>query len=64
LLSSEAGQGETAKMKVSRNSVGRFLADAVQSPAFVGKVVALSGALAPTAAPAIGVRAQAPEARY
>jgi uncharacterized protein YbjT (DUF2867 family) len=36
-------EGETAKMKVSRNSVGRFLASAVQGPAFVRKSVSLSG---------------------
>jgi uncharacterized protein YbjT (DUF2867 family) len=36
--------GDTAKMKVSRKSVGRFLAHAVNSPAFVQKSVALSGA--------------------
>lgn len=39
-------KGETAKMKVSRNSVARFLADAVASPTFVRKTVALSGAVA------------------
>ncbi len=42
--------GETAKMKISRNSVGRFLAAAVESQTFVGKSVALSSALAPSAA--------------
>jgi hypothetical protein len=36
-------EGETAKMKVSRKSVGRFLASAVQGPAFVRKSVSLSG---------------------
>jgi nucleoside-diphosphate-sugar epimerase len=35
--------GETARMKVSRKSVGRFLARAVVDPAFVRKSVALSG---------------------
>jgi uncharacterized protein YbjT (DUF2867 family) len=43
-------EGETALMKVSRNSVGRFLAGAVQGPAFVRKSVALSGQPAPRAA--------------
>jgi uncharacterized protein YbjT (DUF2867 family) len=38
-------EGAVAAMKVSRSSVGRFLAAAVQSPAFVGKSVALSGRL-------------------
>jgi hypothetical protein len=37
-------EGETALMKVSRNSVGKFLAQAAESMAFVGKTVALSGA--------------------
>jgi uncharacterized protein YbjT (DUF2867 family) len=36
--------GETKKLKVSRGSVGRFLADAVASPAFVRKTVSVSGA--------------------
>jgi uncharacterized protein YbjT (DUF2867 family) len=36
-------EGETGKMKVSRNSVGRFLASAVQEPALVRKTVSLSG---------------------
>jgi uncharacterized protein YbjT (DUF2867 family) len=36
-------EGETARMKVSRNSVGRFLAGAVQGPDFVRKSVSLSG---------------------
>jgi nucleoside-diphosphate-sugar epimerase len=40
-------EGQTAKTKVSRNSVGRFLAHAVQAPTFVRKSVALSGVLAP-----------------
>jgi uncharacterized protein YbjT (DUF2867 family) len=39
-------EGERARMKVSRNSVARFLAEAVASPAFVRKTVALSGAVA------------------
>jgi uncharacterized protein YbjT (DUF2867 family) len=38
--------GDTARLQVSRKSVGRFLAHAVDSPAFVGKTVALSGAAA------------------
>jgi hypothetical protein len=42
--------GETGKMKVSRNSVGRFLASAVQDPAVVHKSVSLSGRLAARAA--------------
>jgi uncharacterized protein YbjT (DUF2867 family) len=36
--------GATAKMKVSRRSVARFLADAVTSDAYVRRSVALSGA--------------------
>lgn len=36
--------GETGRMKVSRSSVGRFLASAVRGPEFVRKSVALSGA--------------------
>jgi putative NADH-flavin reductase len=36
--------GETARLKISRKNVGRFLADAVQNPAFIGKTVALSTA--------------------
>lgn len=35
-------EGETARMKISRNSVARFLADAAQSATYVGKSVALS----------------------
>jgi putative NADH-flavin reductase len=35
-------EGDTSKMKVSRNSVGRFLAQAVLSPEFVGRSVSLS----------------------
>ena len=35
-------EGDTGKMKVSRNSVGHFLAQAVVSPEFVGKSVSLS----------------------
>jgi len=42
-------EGETGRMKVSRNSVGRFLAHAVASNAFVRKSVALSGVRAPVA---------------
>ena len=38
--------GETALLKVSRNSVGRFLAQAVLSREYIGKSVALSGASA------------------
>jgi putative NADH-flavin reductase len=38
--------GETGKLKVSRRSVGRFLADAVASPAFIHKTVSLSSAAA------------------
>lgn len=37
--------GDTGKMKVSRRSVGRFLADAVVSSAYVRKTVSLSGAV-------------------
>jgi uncharacterized protein YbjT (DUF2867 family) len=37
-------EGETRRMKVSRQAVGRFLADAVQGGAFVGRSVSLSGA--------------------
>jgi len=36
-------KGETTAMVVSRNSVGRFLADAVREPTFIGKSVAVSG---------------------
>ena len=36
--------GEVARNKVSRRSVGRFLAEAAGSAAYVGKAVALSGA--------------------
>jgi uncharacterized protein YbjT (DUF2867 family) len=35
--------GETRRMQVSRKSVGRFLADAVSSSAFLGQSVAISG---------------------
>ncbi len=35
--------GETGRMKVSRGSVGRFLAEAVESPRFVHRQVAVSG---------------------
>jgi putative NADH-flavin reductase len=35
--------GATARMKVSRKSVGRFLASAVSAPELVGKSVAVSG---------------------
>jgi putative NADH-flavin reductase len=42
-------EGETGNMKVSRKSVGRFLADAVRSAAFVRKSVALSGVVAAAA---------------
>jgi putative NADH-flavin reductase len=35
--------GETMKLKVSRNSVGRFLAHSAQAPDFVRKSVSLSG---------------------
>ena len=38
--------GETAQMKVSRNSVGRFLAQAAVTQEYIGKSVALSGASA------------------
>jgi len=37
--------GETARMTISRNSVGRFLAHAAASSTFVHKTVALSTAL-------------------
>jgi putative NADH-flavin reductase len=36
--------GEVRRLKVSRKSVGRFLADAVENPSFIGKTVALSSA--------------------
>jgi nucleoside-diphosphate-sugar epimerase len=36
-------EGETAAMKVSRRSVGRFLADAVQDARYLRKTVAVSG---------------------
>ncbi|MBJ6761174.1 SDR family NAD(P)-dependent oxidoreductase [Myxococcaceae bacterium JPH2] len=39
-------EGDTELMKVSRNSVGRFLAHAAQSAAFIGRSVAVSGAAA------------------
>lgn len=35
--------GDTRRMQVSRRSVARFLADAVQTPHFVGQSVAISG---------------------
>jgi NAD(P)-dependent dehydrogenase (short-subunit alcohol dehydrogenase family) len=38
-----SADGETAKMKVSRKSVGRFLASAVSAPQWVGRSVAVSG---------------------
>jgi uncharacterized protein YbjT (DUF2867 family) len=38
--------GQVVLLKVSRNSVGRFLAEAVQNPRFVGASVAVSGATA------------------
>jgi len=37
--------GETGRMKVSRKSVGRFLAHAVENPTFVRQSVAVSGVL-------------------
>ncbi len=43
-------EGETGTMKVSRSSVGRFLASAVQGPEFVRKSVSLSGQPATRAA--------------
>jgi uncharacterized protein YbjT (DUF2867 family) len=43
-------QGGLGKMKVSRKSVARFVADAVRSSTFVHKSVAVSGTLAPSAA--------------
>ena len=36
--------GDTRRMKVSRRSVARFLVEAVQTPDYVGKTVALSAA--------------------
>lgn len=39
-----SASGLTGRMKVSRRSVGRFLARAVHEPALVGKSLALSGA--------------------
>jgi uncharacterized protein YbjT (DUF2867 family) len=42
-------EGQFGRMAVSRKSVARFLADAVQGTAFVGQSVALSGTLAPRA---------------
>jgi hypothetical protein len=43
-------EGETGEMKVSRGSVGRFLAHAVENPMFVRQSVALSGVVRPRAA--------------
>jgi uncharacterized protein YbjT (DUF2867 family) len=37
-------EGATGKMSLSRRSVGRFLAEAVENPAYVRHTVALSGA--------------------
>ena len=42
--------GDTQRMQVSRRSVARFLAEAVQEPHFVGQSVAISGVEAPGAA--------------
>jgi uncharacterized protein YbjT (DUF2867 family) len=42
--------GDTGDMKLSRRSVGRFLAEAVQDPALAGQTIALSGARRRTAA--------------
>lgn len=39
-----SASGETARMSLSRRSVGRFLAAAAESSGFVGQSVALSGA--------------------
>ena len=36
-------EGETRTMKVARRQVGRFLAEAVRDPGYVGRTVALSG---------------------
>jgi hypothetical protein len=38
-------RGETGRMSLSRRSVGRFLAEAVTSHAYVQESVALSGAV-------------------
>jgi putative NADH-flavin reductase len=43
--------GETGQMKVSRKSVGRFLAHAAERPTFVRRSVAVSGVLASRGAP-------------
>lgn len=43
--------GDTGEMKLSRRSVGRFLAEAVQDPALVRQTIALSGA--PRRSPAV-----------
>jgi hypothetical protein len=40
-----SSEGETGEMKVSRSSVGRFLATAVQDPRYLRKSVAISGAV-------------------
>jgi uncharacterized protein YbjT (DUF2867 family) len=39
-----SASGETARMSLSRRSVGRFLASTAESSGFVGQTVALSGA--------------------
>lgn len=39
-------EGATGSLKVSRSSVGRFLAEAIETPQFVKKTVAISGARA------------------
>jgi uncharacterized protein YbjT (DUF2867 family) len=46
-----SASGEVGQLKVSRASVGRFLADAVESPRFVRCSVALSGVPARSQAP-------------
>lgn len=38
-----SAEGDTRTMKVARRQVGRFLADAVHGPGFVGRTLALSG---------------------
>jgi len=38
-----SARSDTRRMRVSRKSVARFLADAVQAPHFVGQSVAISG---------------------
>jgi hypothetical protein len=39
-----SSEGQTGRMKVSRSSVGRVLADAVTNPALIRRSLAVSGA--------------------